>query len=58
MEDRYKLVFCHYTRTLLGRLFQFEHPQLKERLKSSRGELDKASLSIFATILDWIRFHE
>ena len=42
----YRVEFCHYSRTLLGRLFQWKYPQFAERVTTSLCILDKLSPAI------------
>jgi hypothetical protein len=46
IKHRYQREFCHYSRTLMGRLFQWKHPHFAERVASSECILDKLDSAI------------
>jgi hypothetical protein len=46
VRTRYRVEFCHFSRTLMGRLFQWKHPHFAERVKASKCILDTLAPAI------------
>lgn len=43
---RYEVEFCHFTRTLMGRLFLWKHPHFEGRMSAKRCILDALAPSV------------
>jgi hypothetical protein len=46
IKHLHQLEFCHYSRTLMGRLFQWKHPHFAERVAASKCILDTLDSAI------------
>jgi len=46
LRDAYRIEFCHFSRTLMGRLFQWKYPHFAERIKTKCGILDTLDSAI------------